>query len=73
MELERLAIDDDGMTCIVASRTAGNDVEFAAKSIDNFALAFVAPLGAEHNCGAHLEQDTLGGGSADAFERREGA
>ena len=44
MELERLAIDDDGMTCIVASRTAGNDVEFAAESVDNFALAFVAPL-----------------------------
>jgi len=69
MELEGFAIDNDGMPRVVASGAARDDVEFSAESVDNLALAFVAPLRAEHNSCTHLERDIPCWGSTCIFER----
>src|SRR5213075_1202850 len=47
--------DEDGMSGVVPTLVARDDVEALGQQVDYFALAFVAPLGAEHDHVAHLE------------------
>ena len=42
-----LAADQDGMPGVVAALGADNDVRLVGQDIDDFAFAFVAPLGAD--------------------------
>ena len=49
MKFECLAVNDDGVAGIIASCAARDDVVLAAESVDDFALAFVAPLRSEHD------------------------
>jgi hypothetical protein len=46
MQHRLLAIDDQGMTGIVAALKTHDDVGIVGKKVDDFAFAFVAPLSA---------------------------
>jgi len=48
---ELFAVDDDGVTCVVAAGVAGDDIELFREDVDDLALAFVAPLGSEDDGG----------------------
>jgi hypothetical protein len=50
---ELLRADLDGVARVVAALIAGDDVKFLREQIDDLALAFVAPLGAQHDDVAH--------------------
>ncbi len=54
MELESLAVNNDGMTRIVTSCAARNDIILAAESIYNLAFPLVTPLGAKNNGCTHV-------------------
>ena len=45
---ELRAVDVDGMPGVVPALVAGDDVETRRQQIDDLALAFIAPLSAEH-------------------------
>ncbi len=65
LEHEALAVNDDGVAGVVAAGIAGNDGKVSAKNVNDLALAFIAPLGAENDCsvGCHsgkLEASPLG-------------
>ena len=40
---------NDGMTSVISSSTASAKVSLCGQDIDKFALALIAPLGAENN------------------------
>ena len=44
-----LAVDDDGVTGIVAARVAHDDIEVAGDQVANLTLALIAPLGTDQN------------------------
>ena len=46
--------DADSMACVVAALIASDDVEVRRKYVDYFALAFVAPLGANYDNVFHV-------------------
>ena len=46
LEHEPLVTNDDGVAGVVAACVTRNGVEALAEHVDNFALAFIAPLGA---------------------------
>ena len=48
-----LAIDDDGVTGVVAAGVADDDFRRLGEDVDDFAFAFVAPLGTDQNCVGH--------------------
>ena len=48
VEHELLAADVDGVAGVVAALVAADDREVRGQQIDDLALAFVAPLGAQH-------------------------
>ena len=49
-----LAADEDRVTGVVAALGADHDVRLFGQDIDDFAFAFVTPLGAHKNCvGGH--------------------
>lgn len=54
-DLVRTGGNDDGMTSVVTARTTCTDIDLCRENIDEFTLAFIAPLGAEHDghCPAH--------------------
>ena len=56
MQDEFLALDDDSVAGIVASSIAGHDGKIVGEDIDNFALAFVAPLRADDDRSSHFAQ-----------------
>ncbi len=47
---ELLALDGDGVSRIVAAGIARDDLEALREHVDDFAFAFVAPLGADDDC-----------------------
>ena len=55
MQLVDLAADDQRMAGIVAALKARDHVRALAQPVDNLALAFVAPLGADHDDVRHCE------------------
>ena len=44
-----LAADDDGVPGVVAALGAHDDVRLLGEHVDDFAFAFVAPLGADQD------------------------
>jgi hypothetical protein len=42
-----IAVDDEGMTGIVATLKADDDISLVGKKIDDFTFAFITPLGAD--------------------------
>ncbi len=50
LEDELLAADDDGMSGVVPASVAGHDGEALGENVDDFAFAFIAPLGAKYDC-----------------------
>ena len=48
-----LAIDDDGVAGVVAAGVADDDLRLLGEHVNDFAFAFVAPLGADENCICH--------------------
>ena len=44
---------NDGVPGVVAALAADDDVRLAGEDVDDFAFAFVAPLGADQNCVCH--------------------
>ena len=44
-----LAVKEDGVSGVVSSLVPGNNVEVRREKINDLALAFVTPLGADHN------------------------
>ena len=46
--------DPDSMACVVAALITSDDVEVRRKYVDYFALAFVAPLGANYDNVFHV-------------------
>ena len=51
VEDEFFAVDDDGMAGVMAAGVAGHDMVALGEDVDDFAFAFVAPLGAEDDGG----------------------
>ena len=52
LEGERLAVDDDGVTGVVAALVADDDLHLLGDEVGELALALVAPLGADDDgCG----------------------
>jgi hypothetical protein len=49
VELEFLAIDDNGVSCVGAAGNTGTDTVLPRQDINKFALTLITPLGAEHN------------------------
>lgn len=47
------AVRDDGVARVVAALGAAADLRFVGEDVGQLALAFVAPLGAEHNRDGH--------------------
>ncbi len=48
---ELAAVDDDGVAGVVAAGVTGDDGEALGEDVDDFAFAFVAPLGSEDDGG----------------------
>lgn len=48
------AIGDDGVAGVVAALGAAAQLRVVGEDVDEFAFAFVAPLGAEHDGDGHL-------------------
>ena len=44
-----LAVDNDGMAGVVAARIADDHLRLLREHIDDFAFAFVTPLGTDQN------------------------
>ena len=53
LEDEFFAVDDDRVSSVMAAGVAGDDVEFFAEDVDDLALAFIAPLGADDDHDRH--------------------
>ena len=49
LQYEFLLPDEDRMSGVMAALITRNGVKFLGKQIDDLALAFIAPLRAEHN------------------------
>ena len=49
MQAVLLAVDDDGVTGVVAARVAHDSIEVAGDQIANLTLALIAPLGTDQN------------------------
>ena len=52
-ELERLAVDDDGVAGVRAALVAADDVRLLREQVDDLALALVAPLRTDDDGGRH--------------------
>ena len=48
-----LFADEDGVAGVVAAGVADDDVRLLGQHVNDFAFAFVAPLGADQNCICH--------------------
>ena len=48
-----LAFDEDGVAGVVTALRADDDIRLLRQNINDFALAFIAPLGAHENCIGH--------------------
>ena len=48
------AIDDNGVTGVVAALTAHNQIGMCCEDVDKFTLAFIAPLGTENYFARHI-------------------
>ena len=53
MQHRLLAFDDDRMTGVVAAGVAHDDARRLREHVNDFAFAFVTPLGADQNCVCH--------------------
>ena len=53
MEDVLLRPGNDGVPCVIASLAADDDVGLFGEKIDDFAFAFIAPLGADEDCVCH--------------------
>ncbi len=49
VEDEMLLSDLDGVASVVAAVEAGHDLDLLREQVHDLSLAFVAPLGADHN------------------------
>jgi hypothetical protein len=54
-----ITVDDQGMTGIVATLEAHDDIRLMGKKVDNFTLAFITPLGADDRDVCHLTSGTM--------------
>ena len=74
LQHELLAVDDDGVPGVVPAGVAGDEVELLGENVDDLALAFVAPLGAEDDGGCFflgLDGRVRGGAHADVSPVRK--
>jgi hypothetical protein len=53
MELEGVIAHDDGVTRVASTHIPDDQFGFAFQQVGDLALAFVAPLGSDHNYGRH--------------------
>jgi hypothetical protein len=47
-------IDNDGVACIIASRSTATEGGALGEDVDKFPFAFIAPLGAKDEGGRHI-------------------
>ena len=64
------AVDDEGVAGIVTALEADDDVGLLGQPIDDLALAFVAPLGADHDNIGHEELSPANGQATSRSGRR---
>lgn len=57
MEIVCHAVRDDGVSGVVTALGAAADLRFVSEYVGELALAFVAPLGPEHNGSCHRENE----------------
>ena len=70
VELELLAVADDGVPGVVAALVADDHVALGRQQIGDLALALVAPLGADHDCPGHHSPFLVGVSRPDIGGRR---
>ena len=65
-----LALDDDRVAGVVAAGVTHDDLRRLREHVNDFAFAFIAPLGADENCVCHKFYILHGGAAAPPYHRQ---